>query len=75
MYEDTEKFVDQAFEQSVRVEAYHLWENAGKPEGREHDFWFLALEKLLAQKDADADEAPTSHIADLSRSLTTDQSH
>lgn len=75
MYEDTEKFVDQAFEQSVRVEAYHLWEEAGKPEGREHDFWFQALEKLLLQKAASASENAATDIADLSRSLTPEKTH
>jgi hypothetical protein len=50
MYEDTEKFVDMDFEQSVRKAAYHLWEDDGRPFGREKDYWFQALEKLLAER-------------------------
>jgi hypothetical protein len=50
MYEDTEKFIDMDFEQSVRQAAYHLWEDDGRPDGREKDYWFRALEKLLAER-------------------------
>lgn len=67
MYEDTEKFVDQTFEQSVRVEAYHLWEAAGRPEGREHDFWFFALENMLAKRDSEAADVSANAIDDHSR--------
>lgn len=51
MYEDTEKFVDLDFEQRVRQTAYHLWEDDGRPDGREKEYWFKALEKLLADRD------------------------
>jgi hypothetical protein len=54
MYEDTEKFVDIDFEQSVRKAAYHLWEDDGRPHGREKEYWFKALEQLLAQRDSSA---------------------
>ena len=50
MYEDTEKFVDIDFEQHVRQTAYHLWEDDGRPDGREKEYWFRALEKLLAER-------------------------
>lgn len=50
MYEDTEKFVDMDFEQSVRKTAYHLWENDGRPFGKEKDYWFLAIEKLMGER-------------------------
>lgn len=50
MYEDTEKFVDLDFEQHVRQRAYHLWEGDGRPEGRETDYWFSAMEQLLAER-------------------------
>lgn len=50
MYEDTEKFVDMDFEQSVRKTAYHLWEDDGRPFGKEKDYWFLAIEKLMAER-------------------------
>lgn len=41
------------FEQAVRDTAYFLWENDGRPEGREQDYWFAALDKCLRQRDAD----------------------
>lgn len=50
MYEDTEKFVDMDFEQSVRKAAYHLWEADGRPFGKEKDYWFRAIEKLMAER-------------------------
>lgn len=50
MYENTEKFVDLDFEQQVRQTAYHLWENDGRPEGKETEYWFKALEQLLSDR-------------------------
>jgi len=50
MYENTEKFVDLDFEQRIRQTAYHLWEDDGRPEGRETDYWFKAMDKLLASR-------------------------
>ena len=50
MYEDTEKFVDLDFEQRVRQIAYHLWEDDGRPDGRETEYWFKALQQLLAER-------------------------
>lgn len=52
MYENTEKFVDLDFEQKVRVAAYHLWEDEGRPEGRETDYWFRALATLLEKRES-----------------------
>ncbi|WP_413813501.1 DUF2934 domain-containing protein [Devosia sp. Root685] len=40
------------FEQKVRQAAYHLWENDGRPIGRETDYWFRALETLLRDRSA-----------------------
>ena len=62
MYEDTEKFVDLDFEQQVRVSAYHLWEADGRPDGRETEYWFRALEKLLSERRSAAavDQKPST---------------
>ena len=46
---------DPDFEQSVRETAYFLWEQDGKPEGRENDYWFRALERQLRERNADRD--------------------
>ena len=33
-------------DEQIRIRAYELWEQAGKPEGREEDFWHLAERDL-----------------------------
>lgn len=33
-------------EEAIAVEAYHLWEAAGCPEGRDEEFWLVAASKL-----------------------------
>ena len=35
-------------EDEIRARAYELWEQAGKPEGREDEFWQLAEQALRA---------------------------
>lgn len=63
MYEHTDEFVDLDFEQKVRQTAYHLWEDDGRPEGREKEYWFKALEhEMGARRDGgtprDAENEP-----------------
>ena len=31
-----------ANEQMIREQAYELWDNAGRPDGRSDEFWFAA---------------------------------
>jgi hypothetical protein len=64
MYEDTERFIDLDFEQQVRQAAYHLWENDGRPFGKESHYWFQALEQLLALRSASPTEAGDSDQLD-----------
>jgi hypothetical protein len=59
MYQDTERFIDLDFEQAVRQAAYHLWEQDGRPDGREKDYWFRALEQELAKRQV----APNADVA------------
>jgi hypothetical protein len=33
-------------DEEVRARAHQLWEEAGKPEGREHEFWYQAEREL-----------------------------
>lgn len=53
---------DPAFELAVRETAYFLWEQDGKPEGREQEYWFRALERTLRERRADRDltDGPSS---------------
>jgi hypothetical protein len=50
-------FGDPQFEQSVRDTAYFLWENEGRPEGREQEYWYRALEQRVRQRQHDRELA------------------
>lgn len=64
MYENTEKFVDMDFEQRVRQTAYHLWEDDGRPNGRETDYWFRAMQQLLNERDTAMDgQVPSGSVS------------
>lgn len=49
-----EEFVDAEFDRRVRETAYFLWEQAARPWGREKEFWFIALDRSLREREADA---------------------
>jgi hypothetical protein len=36
---------DPAFQEAVRLTAYFLWEQDGRPHGRHDEYWHRALEK------------------------------
>jgi hypothetical protein len=46
-------WTDPAFEQAVRDTAYFLWEHDGRPDGREQEYWFAALDRCLRQRECD----------------------
>ncbi|MEQ9635102.1 MAG: DUF2934 domain-containing protein [Devosia marina] len=46
-------WVDPLFEQRVRETAYFLWEQAGRPDGQEQQYWFEALDRCLRERQAD----------------------
>jgi hypothetical protein len=50
---------DADFEQAVRDTAYFLWENDGRPEGREREYWYRALEQLVHQRQCDRELTET----------------
>ncbi len=33
----------------IRIRAYRLWEQAGRPEGRSDEFWFAATDSAAAE--------------------------
>jgi hypothetical protein len=33
-------------EEKIRIRAYELWEQSGRPEGRQHEFWHQAEREL-----------------------------
>lgn len=64
LQEPGDPWANPAFEQSVRATAYFLWEKEGRPEGREQDYWFQALEQCLRQYREDKARAqPSSNDA------------
>jgi hypothetical protein len=40
-------------EEQIRVRAHELWEQAGKPEGREDEFWHQAEKEMSQGKTSD----------------------
>jgi len=48
-----DRWGDGDFEQAVRDTAYFMWENDNRPEGREQEYWFRALEQCLRQRNLD----------------------
>jgi hypothetical protein len=62
-----EPWGDDHFEQAVRDAAYFLWENDGRPSGREKEYWFRALETKMRERRCDDDltvPPPPQRIAD-----------
>ena len=42
----------------MKKRAYHLWEDAGRPEGRDAEFWEQAKELIGMEENADATLLP-----------------
>jgi hypothetical protein len=42
-----------SLEQSIRDTAYYLWENDGRPEGRDEEYWHRAREAWIGQQSLD----------------------
>lgn len=41
--------MDEALRRRIEERAYALWEAAGRPEGREQEYWLLAEQEILTQ--------------------------
>jgi CheY-like chemotaxis protein len=49
-------------DEAVAVRAYALWEEAGKPEGRDEEFWHLAERQLLNEDEGSPHpDQPATH--------------
>ena len=46
---------DRHYEDQVRQRAYYLWEQAGQPDGRNEEFWHMALAEISQASD---DQSP-----------------
>jgi Protein of unknown function (DUF2934) len=38
-------------DEEIRARAHRLWEQAGKPEGRDQEFWYQAEQELKEMED------------------------
>ncbi len=47
-------------EENIRVAAYYIWEQAGRPEGQEKECWIKACEQLFACKNNSSKKAPAT---------------
>jgi DUF2934 family protein len=45
-----ERAMDRASEDQIRARAHELWELAGKPKGREEEFWLRAERELNEER-------------------------
>ena len=41
--------MNRKIDESIAARAYELWEQAGKPEGRDEEFWRLAEQELISE--------------------------
>ena len=48
-----DQWVDQEFDQKVREAAYFLWEQGGRQSEREKEYWFIALDRCLREREAE----------------------
>jgi hypothetical protein len=55
---------------NVAREAYFMWENAGKPEGKSDEYWFAAVEKLEMAAEMDMDHL--DRFSDMGRQIIAD---
>lgn len=49
-------------DQEIRNRAYFLWEKAGRPLGREHDFWAEAAREIEGGDDKHGAEAQSNRF-------------
>lgn len=62
MTHDHEFQTDPGFEDAVRETAYLMWERDERPDGREKEYWFKALEAHLGERNGDAKlDAASTH--------------
>lgn len=47
---------------TVRERAYFLWVDAGRPTGREHEFWAAAAHEIEADRNAEIEQQKAERI-------------
>jgi hypothetical protein len=49
-------------DEQIRARAHQLWEAAGSPEGREHEFWYQAEKELRGDAGNNPDEKSSTFV-------------
>jgi hypothetical protein len=50
----------ESIEERIRQRAHRIWEDEGRPEGREHEHWERAAREIAAEEKAGENETPES---------------
>lgn len=53
---------DQSIENRIQIRAHHLWEIAGRPEGRDDEFWHKAERELKDSASNNPDETSKTFL-------------
>ena len=61
-----------ATEQRIRERAYDLWEHAGRPEHRSHEFWLAAKAELESRERSGEPRAGVRRSADVRSETAAD---
>jgi hypothetical protein len=60
-------------EDEIRIRAHRLWEDEGRPEGQDTEFWFRAIDQLMQEQGSSGrpTEAPSGMASSLQPSGTS----
>ncbi len=50
-------------EMQIRDRAYALWEQAGRPEGQDKEFWAMAEQELAAREQLEDEQPATDPVS------------
>lgn len=60
--------MNRRIDEAVAARAYELWEKAGKPEGRDEEFWHLAEQELI-NEDKSSPLRTLDHLVNMASKL------
>ncbi len=60
----------QNMQDRIREEAYRLWENDGRQEGREMDYWLAAEHNILGSKKSKASKPAVAVVKSTKKTAT-----
>jgi hypothetical protein len=51
--QEPDPWIAREFDQKVRKMAYFFWESRGRQDGQKQEYWFIALDRCLREREAD----------------------